>query len=168
IGAVVTHPVISGGVVFVGVEQGGIHAYAAGSCGTPADGYSAFYPSSRAVREGLTVVPDTLYLLEDRLVIAMSLDGALWVDAAGTTPSPWNAPFAAESLITTAPVLAEDVLYLGTQDGIVHAIDAVDGAPLWQFNAGAAVRGETIVAPGAVFVTTADGEIIAIAQEQAQ
>jgi outer membrane protein assembly factor BamB len=46
---------------------------------------------------------------------------------------------------------------------MVHAVDAESGMVLWQFNAESAVRGELVVVPGAVVVTTAAGEIIAIA-----
>ena len=89
---------------------------------------------------------------------------ALWLDAAGSTPSPWDGgPFGAADIITTPPVLADGVLYVGSQDGMVHAIDAESGVVLWQFNAESAVRGELVVVPGAVVVTTAAGEIIAIA-----
>jgi outer membrane protein assembly factor BamB len=164
-GTVISHPAIAGGVVFVGLENPpGIHAFAVGTCGNPAEGYSAFYPSSRAVREGLAVTPDTLYLLEDRLLLAMSLDGQLWLEAAGSTPSPWEGgPFGAADIVTTPPVLADGVVYIGSQDGMVHAIEASSGLPIWSFDTGAAVRGELVVVPGAVVATTADGEIIAIA-----
>jgi outer membrane protein assembly factor BamB len=164
-GTVNIYPSIASGVVFVGLENpSGIHAFAAGACGNPAPGYSAFYPSSLAVRLGLVVTPDTMYLLEDRLLLAMSLDGALWLDAGGGTPSPWEGgPFGAADIITTHPVLADSVLYVGSQDGMVHAIDADSGVVLWDFNTESAVRGELVVVPGAVVVTTADGEVIAIA-----
>ena len=165
-GTVISQPAIAGGVVFVGLEDpAGIHAFAAGTCGAPAPGYSAFYPSSRAVREGLAVTPETMYLIEDRLLLAMSLDGQLWLEAAGTTPSPWaeEGPFAADDIITTPPVVADGVVYIGSQDGMVHAMDAETGKGLWSFNVESAVRGELVVVPGAVYVTTAAGEVIAIA-----
>ncbi len=166
-GTVISQPAIAGGVVFVGLEDpAGIHAFAAGSCGAPAAGYSSFYPSSRAVREGVAVTPETLYLIEDRLLLAMSLDGQLWLDAsAGSTPSPWTeeGPFGAADIITTPPVVADGVVYIGSQDGMVHAMDAETGLGLWSFNVESAVRGELVVVPGEVVVTTAGGEVIAIA-----
>jgi outer membrane protein assembly factor BamB len=164
-GTVNIYPSITEGAVFVGLENpSGIHAFAAGGCGNAPAGYSAFYPSSLAVRLGLLATPDTMYVLEDRLLLAMLLDGTLWLDAAGSTPSPWDGgPFGAADIITTPPVLADGVLYVGSQDGMVHAIDAESGVVLWQFNAESAIRGELVVVPGAVVATTADGEIIAIA-----
>ncbi|HUP17098.1 MAG TPA: PQQ-binding-like beta-propeller repeat protein [Acidimicrobiia bacterium] len=164
-GTVNIYPSITEGAVFVGLENpSGIHAFAAGACGGAPAGYSAFYPSSLAVRLGLLATPDTMYVLEDRLLLAMLLDGTLWLDAAGSTPSPWDGgPFGAADIITTPPVLADGVLYVGSQDGMVHAVDAESGIVLWQFNAESAIRGELVVVPGAVVATTADGEIIAIA-----
>ena len=164
-GTVNVYPSITEGVVFVGLENpSGIHAFAAGACGNPAAGYSAFYPSSFPVRLGLLPTPETIYVLEDRLLLAMLLDEALWLDAGGDTPSQWEeGPFGAADIITTPPVLADGVLFVGSQDGMVHAIDAESGVVLWEFNVESAVRGELVVVPGAVIVTTADGELIAIA-----
>ncbi|MGQ0848461.1 MAG: outer membrane protein assembly factor BamB family protein, partial [Actinomycetota bacterium] len=83
----------------------------------------------------------------------------------GLLISPWEEPFAADNLITTAPVLAGDLLYVGSQSGTVYAIDAESGQAVWQFSAGAAIRDEVVVLPGVVVVTTAAGEVIAIAGE---
>jgi outer membrane protein assembly factor BamB len=164
-GEAATSPIISAaGVVFAGIEQGGIHAFAAGQCGVPANGYAMFYPSSRSAREGLVATDETLYLVEDRLVLSMRLEAEEWADAASSgVPSPWSTPFAADDLVSSPPVLGAETLYVGTQDGKVNAIDAPSGTPLWQFDAGSPLRGETVVLEGAVIVTTADGEIIAIA-----
>ncbi len=103
-------------------------------------------------------------MLSIRLLLAMLLDGSLWLEAGGSTPSPWDGgPFGAADIITTPPVLADGVVYVGSQDGLVHAVDAETGTVLWQFNAESAVRGELVVVPGTVVVTTAAGEIIALA-----
>ncbi|HUG74875.1 MAG TPA: PQQ-binding-like beta-propeller repeat protein, partial [Acidimicrobiia bacterium] len=75
--------------------------------------------------------------------------------------------FAADSRITTAPLLADGVLYLGTQGGIVHAVDAANGEELWSFDADARVEGIAVI-PNVIFVTTADGTLIAIAGESGE
>jgi outer membrane protein assembly factor BamB len=172
-GSANTHPAIVGGVLFVGLESPpGIHAFAAGTCGNPPAGYSAFYPSSAPVQLGLAATPETLYVLENRLLVAMSLDPQLWLDVATERtecdcsvpdPSPWDGPLGAADFVTTPPVFADGVVYVGSQDGMVHAINAEDGKVLWSFDARSAVRGELVVVPGVVVVTTADGKIIAIA-----
>ena len=166
-GSVNSHPVITDGVVLVGLENPpGIHAFAAGTCGNPPAGYSAFYPSSAAVRAGLAATPETMYLLENRLLLAVYLDAQLWLEVseAAAFPSPWEeGPFGAADIVTTPPVVADGAVYLGSQDGKVHAIDVEIGEALWSFDAESAVRGELVVVPGTVIVTTAAGEVIAIA-----
>ncbi len=164
-GSVNSHPVITGDVILVGLENPpGIHAFAAGTCGNLPAGYSAFYPSSSAVRAGLAATPETVYLLENRLLLAMFLDEQLWLEVSDAAfPSPWEEPFGAAEIITTPPVVADGVVYVGSQDGMVHAIDAENGEVLWSFDAESAIRGELVVAPGAVIATTAAGEVIAIA-----
>lgn len=163
---IVTHPAITtGGAVFVAVEPGPVYVFASGSCGGPAAGYSAAYPSARPSREGLAVTPETMYVVENLLLLALSTDAELWPDdlPPGALPSPWDSPFLADDPFTTPPVVADGVLYIGTQGGLVYAFDAGSGIVLWTFDAESAIRGEPVVVPGAVVVTTAAGEIIAIA-----
>jgi outer membrane protein assembly factor BamB/tetratricopeptide (TPR) repeat protein len=161
-----TNPVIIEGAVFVGHEVGLISVFAPGTCGSPPTGYSANYPVSRPVRLSPAVTADSIYVIEDRLLLAMSLDPSLWTDAAGAFPSPWDGgPFSDEQIISTPPVLADGVLYLGTVGGGVHAVDAATGEHLWEFSIGAAVRGEPLVVAGAVFAANSDGQLWAIAGE---
>jgi outer membrane protein assembly factor BamB len=97
-------------------------------------------------------------------LVALSTDVELWPDdlPAGDLPSPWASPFLADDPFSTPPVVADGILYIGTQGGIVYAFDA-DGIVLWVFDAGSPIRSEPVVVPGAVVVTTAGGEIIVIA-----
>ncbi|HJR86527.1 MAG TPA: PQQ-binding-like beta-propeller repeat protein, partial [Acidimicrobiia bacterium] len=164
-GSAVASPVVTGDAIFVGLESPpGIHVYGTGSCGVPTAGYSPFYPSSTSVRLGPAMTPETMYLIEERNLIALALDPSLWTDPT-VLPSPWESVFSTENLITTPPVLADDLLYLGTQDGLVLAADAATGTEVWRFETGSAIRGELIVVPGAVLATTAQGEIVVIGGE---
>jgi outer membrane protein assembly factor BamB len=164
-GSAVASPVVTGDAIFIGLESPpGVHVYGTGSCGVPTAGYAAFYPSSTAVRLGPAMTPETMYLIEERNLIALSLDPSLWTDPT-VLPSPWESTFAADNLITTPPVLADDIVYVGTQDGLVLAADAATGTEAWRFETGSAIRGEIIVVPGAVLATTAQGEIVVIGGE---
>ncbi len=162
---VVTHPVVADGAVFVAVEPGPIYAFAAGSCGGPPAGYAAAYPIVRPSREGIAVTPETLYVAENLLLLALSTDVELWpIDLPpGALPSPWDSPYLSDDPFTTPPVVADGILYIGTQGGIVYAIDAGSGIVLWSFDAKSPIRGELVVVPGAVVATTADGVITVIA-----
>ena len=161
-GSALASPILTGEAIFVGLESpSGVHAFGAGSCGIPSSGYSAFYPSSTSVRLGPAMTPETMYLIEERNLIALSLDPTLWTDPT-EFPSPWEGVFSADNVITTAPVLADGLVYIGTQGGLVLVADAATGREVWRFSTGAAIRGEIIVVPGAVVATTAQGEVVVI------
>jgi outer membrane protein assembly factor BamB len=53
--------------------------------------------------------------------------------------------------------LADDVLYVGTDGGRLHALAARTGKPLWEFRAGGAIRARPTVAAGDAFVRADDG-----------
>lgn len=54
----------------------------------------------------------------------------------------------------------EQVVYAGTNAGIVYALDAATGAVLWTGAAGAAVNETPALANGSLFVPTADGDLV--------
>ncbi len=103
-----------------------------------------------------------LFSIEGASVVAWNIaadeDGGLKRELA------WELPYLAESNISTAPIVAEGVVYFGTNDGIVHAIDALTGASLWTFPTGERVHGGPVIAANAVFVTT-EREVFSIAGE---
>lgn len=83
----------------------------------------------------------------------------------------WDSPFLADSDITTPPVLAAGLVYFGTRDGLVFAVDETTGDIRWSFDTNVAtgsdvsVQGSIVVLDGAVIVTTSGGHLIAIAGE---
>ncbi|HUO47142.1 MAG TPA: PQQ-binding-like beta-propeller repeat protein, partial [Acidimicrobiia bacterium] len=117
-GTVVGHPAISNGVIFVGLEVGGIPATAAGGCGAPAPGYEIQYPTGQGLRIGFVATPETLFVPIGRNIFAIALEESLWDDVSGgIDPSPWTGVFEAADVISTAPVLADDILYVGDLSG---------------------------------------------------
>jgi outer membrane protein assembly factor BamB len=54
------------------------------------------------------------------------------------------------------PVLASGILYVGSDDGHLYALDAATGAERWAFDAKVAVRGSAVVEAGLIAVTDAD------------
>ncbi len=69
---------------------------------------------------------------------APNLAGALWTVETGGP-------------VRAGPVVVEGVLYVGSLDGTVRALDAKTGAPIWTFEAGKPVRAAVAVADGRVF-----------------
>jgi outer membrane protein assembly factor BamB len=166
-GEVGTNPAIADGVVYVQTESAGLHALGLGACGMSAvEGYQSLYPTNSSGRNGPAVIGKTFLYVESRLLQAIDLNADAWADAAGRFPAPWN-PFQGDDILTTPPVVADGVVYVGSQGGKVFAVDLDTGEGLWGdgFFVGAPVRGEPVVVRGAVFVTTAAGELWAIAGE---
>ncbi len=91
-----------------------------------------------------------------------TLTGAV-VNAAGdATVGLWEAPFEAGSAITGSPAIADGVVFVGTQDGLVFGVDAATGEELWIFDAGSSIISSPAPLNGGVMVLTADGEVILI------
>ncbi|HEX9186435.1 MAG TPA: PQQ-binding-like beta-propeller repeat protein [Vicinamibacteria bacterium] len=65
--------------------------------------------------------------------------------------------YEAGSPLWAGPTYAEGVVYVGGQDGQVHAVEARTGRRLWVFSAGGPVRTRPTVAAGSVYVPADDG-----------
>jgi outer membrane protein assembly factor BamB len=146
-----------------------LQRFPAGSCtvtGIDQMGYQQTL--APAVLDGAvySVISDHIFAFE-----AGALNGENLVDQTDDLIGLWTelGPFDADSTITTAPVLADGVLYFGTDEGLVFAVDASTGAELWRFDADVAVSadvsivGGPAVVPSAVYVVTSEGDVIAIA-----
>jgi outer membrane protein assembly factor BamB len=74
----------------------------------------------------------------------------------GTLVEPaWT--YEAGSALWAGPTHEGGVVYVGGQDGQVHAVEARTGRRLWVFRAGGAVRTRPTVAAGSVYVAADDG-----------
>jgi outer membrane protein assembly factor BamB len=144
-----SHPVAAGGQVLIPTD-GSILVLPTNQCGA--------LPRIIAVQVDSTISPvvadSTIFTVENSFLLAWDLETR--------APNVWDGPFQAESPITTAPAIADGVIYFGTQDGFVHAVDARSGESLWTFEVGEPIFGGPVVTANAVFVITTQ-EIISIA-----
>jgi outer membrane protein assembly factor BamB len=72
----------------------------------------------------------------------------------------WSFPTG--SRIVSSPVLEAGVVYFGSDDGNVYAVDAKDGRQLWKYTTKGAVAATPAVARDTVFVASYDGKFYAL------
>ena len=75
----------------------------------------------------------------------------------------WHFP--TEAPVASAPTVAGGVLYFGSEDHHVYALDVATGDPLWKFETGAAVWSAPTVTDAAVYVRSDDEYVYALGRE---
>ncbi len=162
---IVSSPAVAGGTVYIGSMDNHLYAIDAAS-GKQKWKFDAHgdVRSSPAVSGGLVYV--------------VSLDGKLYAVDAVTGTEKWNfatqgerrhtaagMEYAAPStetmpdpwdLFLSSPTVADGVVYFGSGDGHVYAVDAATGALRWKFATGNVVHASPAVAGGLVFVGSFD------------
>jgi len=69
--------------------------------------------------------------------------------------------FAMPGGVESSPAVANGVVYIGSDDGNVYAIDAANGQKLWSSATGSAVRSSPSVANGVVHFGSDNGKLYA-------
>src|SRR6185503_4881110 len=120
----------------------------------------------------------------NRVVFAGSVDGRFYAVDAATGKEKWNFKTAGESRFTapgihggtprtemmadafdvflSSPVIAGGVIYFGSGDRNVYALDAETGAVRWTFKTGNVVHASPAVSNGVVFIGSWDRNMYAI------
>jgi len=70
--------------------------------------------------------------------------------------------FQAGGAVRSSPTVANDVVFIGSTDGRLYALDAVGGAELWRFDGGSSVNSTAAVAGGLVFYVDRAGVLRAL------
>jgi len=70
--------------------------------------------------------------------------------------------FATEDAIHSSPAVADGVVYIGSRDGNLYALNADTGEKLWSFKTGSWVESSPIVVGGVVYVGSNDGFFYAL------
>jgi outer membrane protein assembly factor BamB len=83
---------------------------------------------------------------------------------AGSIPSNgqllWN--YTTGGLVASSPAVANGVVYVGSEDNNVYALNATTGAQLWNYTTGGQVWSSPAVANGAVYVGSDDNNTYAL------
>lgn len=67
--------------------------------------------------------------------------------------------------VVNAPAVVDGVLYVGSDDNKVYALDAATGAELWSFQTGDVIRSSATVVDGVVYVGSNDNHVYALDAE---
>jgi outer membrane protein assembly factor BamB len=149
------NPVVSGDLVYFPTADGYLDRLEVGSCVLE----DLLFVGPSSFNFPVVIIEEVLYAVEGPWLVAFEVpEGAL--NAAGL----WTFTAEGQDPISTPPVYADGVLYIGTRGGIVYAVNATDGTELWRFDVGATIVGTPAVLANAVIVTT-DNTVIAIAGE---
>ena len=147
-GAVRAGPVTySTGPVYVGNELGDI--YDADGPGPPVIGTLEF--KARGAIQGTPVTDgvSTLYTgSADGFVYAVD-GGQIWAYRAG-------------GAVRSGPALAGEILFVGCDDGYLHAINVTTGTWSWRFRTGGRIRSQILVSDGVIYFGTLDRQVYAL------
>ncbi|UCB42766.1 MAG: PQQ-like beta-propeller repeat protein [Dehalococcoidales bacterium] len=96
---------------------------------------------------------DTIYTAFDRYLYAIDIK---------THEKLWELPFEAGGELRSSPALGDDVVYIGSEDGLLYAVDTTNGEELWHFATDGAINSSPALADGIIYVTSNDGRLYAI------
>lgn len=90
---------------------------------------------------------------------------ALWAFDPETGREVWHVP--AKSLILPQPVYDDGVVYFGSSDGLLYAVDVETGSikPGWPFQAEDAIWGSPLVAGGRIYLASMDHHVYCLDAE---
>lgn len=111
----------------------------------------------RAVQHGDSVLVMSGFINPRLMAIRLGREG----DLAGTDAIKWTATRGLA--YTTSPVLHEGMLYYLTDNGMVSAIDAANGTPVYQqvrLPKPYAIKASPVAAGGMLYFPTEDGEVV--------
>jgi outer membrane protein assembly factor BamB len=94
---------------------------------------------------------------------AAGLAGGLAYALPGSGPGPSQLLWASKTggPVSSGAALADGILYIGGDDGMVHAFDAATGRPVRKFPTSGAVSGGVTVSGGVLFAGSADHQVYA-------
>lgn len=135
-------PIAAGGRVYVTTESCSIYSY---------DARNGGLLWSKVISGSVW----SFVAADETNVLAVAEQGGwslvCWSGRTGTAR--WRAHVGAEAI--GAPVLADDVVYVATRDGVVHAIDAATGKERWAQDRGA--TSPPVVADGRLLLASEEG-----------
>lgn len=165
-----SQPAHDGGVIYLGADDGGLHAIDA-RAGT---GQAVFHAGAR-IRSGITIA--------EGLVLFASDDGSLYALDRETHKERWRFDLGGAGLARrlpavdapytydyahSSPVVHEGMVYIGSADQNVYAVDLESGELGWKFATQGMVRATPLVTGDLVCVGSWDGTLYALRLEDGE
>lgn len=147
-------PVISGEKVYIAGYNGKVYAYRIGDLGFLWD-----YPRD----DYLDPIVGGLALSEGKIFFGTSGGAVYGLDAeTGVELDSWQEPYLTEDKIWGTPVVEDGVLYIGSFDKNLYAINAENGTEIWHFTAEGAIIATPLVYGDTVYIGTFDRSLYAL------
>jgi outer membrane protein assembly factor BamB len=170
-GKIISSPTVAGGIVYVGSTDANIYAVRAN------DGSLVW----KAATDGPV---NSTPAVSDGRVYAASIDGYVYALDAASGKKAWRFKTGGERRFTapgihgliprtqlmadpydvlmSSPAVAGGVVYIGSGDHYVYALDATTGALRWKFKTGNVVHASPAVADGTVYIGSWDRNMYAL------
>lgn len=161
-------PVIDGAVAYIGTSSGLFHAIDVGT-----GVFRWTFAAGRPIHGAATVTDSAVFFVSDNGYL-YKLDRAkgteVWKYDLGDARVPRvlmhqvipNAGPFDWDLAAPTPVLRDDVLYVGSGDGSMHAVSADSGKQVWKSELRGKIRGTAVVTGSRVFVASFAGFVYAL------
>ncbi len=134
-------PILAGGVLYVGVMNGEMHAI------------DALSGQTKWIAQPGGPIPHTAAVSGGRVVFG-SLDGSVYALRTSNGSTAWT--FATGAPVVSAPAIVNGTVYIGSTDGNLYAIDLSSGAEVWHYATGSPVVSSPAVANGRVYFGSED------------
>lgn len=152
-GASFSSPIISGGTVYIGSEEGygSIKGYIS-AIDVKTGKLKWKYQAGDKVRSSPAI--------SGNLVYVGSLDGYVYALDSNTGDLKWK--YKTGNQVFSSPSISDDTLYIGSNDGSVYVLDANTGNLKWKYKTGHEVRSSPAVSGGIVYIGSLDNSIYAL------
>ena len=162
-GPIWASPIADGGIVFVGDSDGTLHAVDA------ANGKAKWtFRASGGIFGASALRGDAIFFAADdgfTYKLNRNTGVQIWRVSIGggdikrLLPSMEAADWDARG---AAPAFYGDVIYIGSADGVLHALDIGTGKPLWHFKTSGKIRAAALATESTVYVGSFDHSIYAL------
>lgn len=154
----VSPPLITGGVLYINVDDGYLHALDANKPGPEL--WSADVGATKARQTGEKVYSITMPALSNGLVYTGSDDFSVYALDALTGRQRWRYPTGEK--VRSSPAVAAETVFVGSYDHNLYALDAATGKAKWSYTTGSSVHATPVVVDSIVYIGADDGYVHAI------